>query len=164
MDDQKNGEYSRTPVFEDLISLCKSLNKEGASYIVIGGFAVILHGFARGTKDIDFLVDTAPENIQKIKKALSIMPDNAVAQIADDEVARYSVVRIADEVVVDLMAKACGIDYHQASSAIDFRVIDGVKIPFVNKEYLIKMKDTVRPGDKMDTDFLRARLEEDSKK
>lgn len=164
MDDQKNGEYSRTPVFEDLISLCKSLNKEGAGYIVIGGFAVILHGFARGTKDIDFLVDTAPENIRKIKKALSIMPDNAVAQIADDEVARYSVVRIADEVVVDLMAKACGIDYHQASSAIDFRVIDGVKIPFVNKEYLIKMKDTVRPGDKMDTDFLRARLEEDRKK
>lgn len=164
MDDQKNGEYSRTPVFEDLISLCKSLNKEGASYIVIGGFAVILHGFARGTKDIDFLVDIAPENIRKIKKALSIMPDNAVAQIADDEVARYSVVRIADEVVVDLMAKACGIDYHQASSAIDFRVIDGVKIPFINKEYLIKMKNTVRPGDKMDSDFLRARLEEDHKK
>src|SRR5437762_2504248 len=100
MDDTKNGEYARPPVFEDLILICDSLNKEGAKYIVIGGIAVILHGFGRGTKDIDLLVDVSIENVQKIKKALACLPDNAISQIQDDEIQQYSVVRVADEIVI----------------------------------------------------------------
>lgn len=158
MDDQNNGEYSRTPELKDLILLCRSLNQQGAKYVLIGGFAVMFHGFARTTKDIDFLVEASAENVAKIKKALSILPDNAISQIEDDELQRYPVVRVADEVVVGLMAKACGLDYEQASSAIEFRIVEGVKVPLVNKEMLLKLKDTVRPGDKMDSDFLRARI------
>ncbi|MBI2340153.1 MAG: hypothetical protein HYU99_07310 [Deltaproteobacteria bacterium] len=132
--------------------------------MVIGGIAVILHGFGRGTKDIDLLVDASAENIRKIKKALSILPDNAISQIQDDEVRRYSVVRVADEVVVDLMAKACGIGYREAEKGVEWRNISGVKIPVAGKELLIKMKDTIRPADKMDVDFLKAEIEAESKK
>ena len=135
MDDSHNGEYSRTPVIEDVISLCDSLNKAEAAYIVIGGIAVILHGFGRGTKDIDLLVDASDENIRKIKKALSILPDNAISQIQDDEVRQYSVVRIADEVVIDLMAKACGLDFQEAKQGIEWRDIRGVRIPIAKKEF-----------------------------
>ncbi|HXH41387.1 MAG TPA: hypothetical protein VNN08_22355 [Thermoanaerobaculia bacterium] len=52
MDDQDDREYSRAPELEDLLSLCKALNAEGVRYVLIGGFAVILHGFVRATKDI----------------------------------------------------------------------------------------------------------------
>lgn len=155
MDDQRNGEYSRTPEIQDLVALCKSLNDQGVKYILIGGFAVILHGFARGTKDIDLLVDPSEENVRKLKKAMSILPDNAISQIADDEVKEYQVVRIADEVVVDLMAKACGIDFQKAQAGIEWMDVEGVKIPVANKEWLIKMKETIRPSDKMDTNFLK---------
>jgi hypothetical protein len=68
MDDSTNDQYSRAPEFEDLISLCRFLNEQNAEYILIGGFAVILHGFVRGTKDIDLLVNSAEANIVKIKK------------------------------------------------------------------------------------------------
>jgi len=53
VDDQDDREYSRAPELEDLLALCKALNAEGVRYVLIGGFAVILHGFVRGTKDID---------------------------------------------------------------------------------------------------------------
>lgn len=43
MADKTNSGYSRAPEFEDLISLCRSLNEAGVHYILIGGFAVILH-------------------------------------------------------------------------------------------------------------------------
>jgi hypothetical protein len=33
---------------------------------------------------------------------MAFLPDNAIALIADDEVEKYQVVRIADEIVVDL--------------------------------------------------------------
>ena len=68
MDDKNDGKYARAPTVDDLIFLCKRLNEEGVSYILIGGFAVILHGFTRGTKDIDLLVDSDIENIRKIKR------------------------------------------------------------------------------------------------
>lgn len=163
MDDPTDSRYARAPEFEDLIALCRSLNEQGVKYILIGGFAVVLHGFVRGTKDIDLLVDTSVSNIQKIKKAMAKLPDNAIALIEDNEVEKYSVVRIADEIVVDLMAKACGIDYNEASQGMEFKEIEGIRIPIPKKELLIRMKDTVRDSDKMDVQFLKIQLEEEKK-
>lgn len=160
----KNSEYSRAPEFEDLISLCRSLNEAGVRYILIGGFAVILHGYVRGTKDIDLLVDPSLANVQKLKKALSSLPDNAISMIKDDEIEKYSVVRIADEFVIDLMEKACGIDYSEASKDIEFKEIEGVKIPIPKKELLLRMKNTFRPSDKADADFLKVMIAEKKKR
>ena len=91
MDDPDDRGYSRAPELEDLVSLCKALNDEGVRYVLIGGFAVILHGFVRATKDIDLLVDASIENIRRLKRAIATLPDNAIDLIADDEVERYSV-------------------------------------------------------------------------
>lgn len=106
MDDQDDSDYSRAPEVEDLLALCQALNAEGVRYALIGGFAVILHGFVRATKDIDLLVDASVENVRRLKRAMRVLPDNAIELIADDEVERYKVVRIADEIVVDLL-KGC---------------------------------------------------------
>lgn len=162
MDDQNNGSYSRTPEIKDLVSVCRLLNEQDAKYILIGGFAVIIHGFARTTKDIDFLVDSDSDNIEKIKKALSALPDNAISQMKSGEVAQYSVVRVADEIVIDLMAKACGIDYDNASTEVEVYNLHGVQIPIASKEMLIRMKDTIRPSDKMDVEFLKVRINEEN--
>jgi hypothetical protein len=91
------------------------------------------------------------------------LPDNAIAMIENNEVRKYSVVRIADEIVVDLLGKACGIDFAEAIKEVDTMTIDGVKIPVASKELLIKMKDTIRPSDKMDVDFLRMQILENEK-
>ena len=104
MDDSHDGTYAREPQVEDLARICDSLNAAGARYLLIGGFAVILHGFARTTKDIDLLVDPSADNIQAVKRALGTLADNAVAEMDDADVQRYVVVRVADEFVVDLMA------------------------------------------------------------
>jgi hypothetical protein len=40
---------SRPPTLEDLLKICRSLNNAGARYLVIGGFAIIQHGFTRAT-------------------------------------------------------------------------------------------------------------------
>lgn len=161
MDAPKDGEYSRAPELQDLIALCKNLDRVGAKYLLIGGFAVILHGFVRGTKDIDLLVDESEDNIKKIKQALSSLPDKAVLQMKDNEVHEYTVVRIADEIVIDLMAEACGIGYREASKDMEYLEVEGVKIPVATKELLIRLKDTMRPSDQMDVAFLRKLLQEE---
>jgi hypothetical protein len=53
---------ARPPLLEDLVALCRGLNREGARYVVLGGMAVIQAGFVRATNDVDLLIDTSPEN------------------------------------------------------------------------------------------------------
>jgi len=166
MDDPEDRGESRAPQLQDLLDLCQSLNREGARYLLVGGFAVILHGFVRSTKDVDFLVDPGEENIQAVKRAMSTLPDNAAALLADDEVQKYRVVRVADEIVVDLMAAACGVTYSEAAqsgSGIESVNVRGVEIPVASKELLIRMKDTIRESDAMDVRFLRMRIEEEQR-
>ena len=152
------GPQPRVPQLKDLLAICRALNEAQARYIVIGGFAVILHGYARGTMDLDLLIAPSPDNVRKVKKALAILPDNAAAEVEDTDVERYTVVRIADEVVVDLMARAAGVTFDEVIGGAITREIDGVAVPFAGLRDLIRTKDTVRPKDHNDALFLRRKL------
>ena len=158
MDDANDGPYAREPQVEDLARICRALNDAGARYVLIGGFAVIARGGARTTKDIDFLIDASPENVARVKQALRILEDKAVDDVADDDVARYAVVRVADEVVVDLMAIACGVDYAAAAADVELLSIGGVDIPIASLQTLIKTKNTARPSDAADRRYLEELL------
>jgi hypothetical protein len=147
---------SREPSVEDLVNLCRILNELEAEYIIIGGFAIRAAGYDRRTMDVDLLINTIPENEAKVYRALESLPDKAVLQLEPGEVARYQVVRIADEIVVDLMHAACGIEYLEASKDVVVHEIDGIKIPFASPVLLWKTKaKTHREKDAADLAFLR---------
>ena len=154
MDDPHDGAHAREPQVEDLIRICRALNEAGARYLLIGGFAVIAHGGARTTKDIDFLIDPSPSNVALVKRALRVLEDHAADDVDDDDVARYTVVRVADEVVVDLMARACGIDYLEAVADAERLTLGDVEIPVASAATLIRTKNTVRPSDAVDRRYL----------
>lgn len=156
---QAGGPQPRPPRIDDLLSICRALNEARARYVIVGGFAVILHGYARGTMDLDLLIDPSPENVRKVKEALSKLPDNAAAEVEEGDVERYTVVRVADEIVVDLMAKAAGVTFDDVVQTAEHYDVEGVSIPFAGVRDLIKMKDTVRPKDRTDVMFLRRKLE-----
>ncbi|MBI4348424.1 MAG: hypothetical protein HY553_16395 [Elusimicrobia bacterium] len=159
---QDDGPQPRPPEIEDLVDICRALNAVSARYILVGGFAVNLHGYTRGTMDIDLLIDPSPENVRKVKSALSVLPDNAAANVEEEDVRTHSVVRVADEVVVDLLAKACGVDVDEALGHVLYRTIDGVSIPYPDLATLIATKDTIRPKDHQDVAFLKMKLSEGS--
>ncbi len=151
-----DGEYSRSPSVEDLVELCRRLNEAGARYVVIGGFAVRFSGLDRNTGDVDLVVDTALENEALVFEALESLPDQAVLELDPGDVAKYNVVRVADEIVVDLMRSACGIDYEEAAKDIVVHEVDGVPIPFASPRLLWRMKKpTHREKDAGDLVFLR---------
>ena len=77
-------------------------------------------------------------------------------ELLPGEVSQYSVVRVGDEIVVDLMASACGIGYEEAIQDSIIRIIDGVPIPFATPRLLWRMKErTHREKDAADLLFLR---------
>jgi predicted nucleotidyltransferase len=153
--------YARAPTVEDVVRICRSLNESGARYVLIGGFAVIAHGGARTTKDIDLLVDDSSENVARVKLALRVLSDRAADEVVDDDVRRYAVVRVADEVVVDLMGRACGLTYVDVMADAESIEVGGVLIPLASKRALIKTKETIRPSDLADRQFLQTLIEEE---
>ena len=150
---------SRTPTKADLLKICRSLNEQDAKYLIVGGFAVIEHGFTRTTEDIDLLVDGSHENQQRIRKALEVLPDKAIREMDESDLEEFLVVRIADEVVVDLMLKTCGLTYEDALKEVEIKQIDDVPVPYASAKLLLRMKQTHREKDVVDRAFLERKLQ-----
>ena len=55
------------------------------------------------------------ENEARFYEALTTLPDGGMQELEVSEVEKYTAVRVADEILVNLMAKASGIDYQEAS-------------------------------------------------
>ncbi len=103
-------------------------------------------------------MDASPENVARVKQALRILEDHAIDEVADTDVARYAVVRVADEIVIGLMALACGIDYSEAAKDCERLTIEGVSIPVASPATLIRTKNTERPSDAADRRYLEELL------
>lgn len=154
--DPETGELiSRAPEKADFVRLCHELNKRGCRYFVVGGFAMIHVGLPRTTGDIDLLIDCSLENEARVFDALATLPDGCVRELQPGEVSQYAVVRVADEIIVDLMASASGITYGEALEGVIIREVDGVPIPFAGPELLYRMKKRAgREKDRGDIRFL----------
>jgi hypothetical protein len=163
-DDSPEELASRPPSLEDVVGLCRALNELGAKYVLVGGFAIRAAGYVRETMDIDLIVAADLENEAKVFKALESLPDQAVKELKPGEVSQYVVIRVADEIVIDLMAKASGIDYAEAAESVVIHELDGVKIPFASPELLWRMKvHTHREKDAPDLFFLRKWFESEGR-
>lgn len=156
---------------KQLIELCAALNRSGVRYVVIGGCAVILHGYFRTTNDIDLLLEPSAENIQRLKKALhDALGSDEILEIRDDDIERYAVVRFAPEskeIAIDLIGKVGRVNYGVAIRDIEELEMEGVKIPLCGLSTLIETKKGIRPKDKEDLLFLKGKkeyLEKGSKK
>ena len=55
--------------FQDFI---QALNGAKVEYILVGGYAVILHGYSRTTADMDVWVRKTSANYQKLKLAFQL--------------------------------------------------------------------------------------------
>lgn len=51
-------------------SVVEALSKRGVRFIVVGGLAVIEHGYLRATRDMDIVIQLVSENIYSCFKAL----------------------------------------------------------------------------------------------
>jgi len=163
MDDQNAGAQqpdenliSRPPTEADLVHLCGELNQRGAKYVVIGGLAIIAAGHPRMTVDVALMVAADLENEAKVFAALATLPDNAVRELQPGELQLHNVIRIGDEIMVDLLRSAGGIDYAEAAKNVVMHELGGVLIPFASPRLLWRMKIvTHREKDAGDLVFLR---------
>lgn len=158
METPGNPQSPRFPETGDLVALCRALNERGARYVVIGGLAMAHQGLIRATEDVDLLIERSRENQQRVRAALECLPEKAVREMTDDDLDSFVVVRVADEIVVDLMLAACGVSYADALEGIEFADVQGVRIPFASKRLLWRLKQGWREKDRLDRHWLEQQL------
>lgn len=150
--------WCRPASLEDLKALVSSLNRNGVDYLLIGGYALFVHGYHRATIDIDFLVPATAEAGQKVKAALMVLPDQAAKDLDPAWFAEGENIRVADAFVVDVMLNACGETYDTLKQYAVTVDLDGIPIQTVNLEGLLKTKQTVRDKDVADRHVLERAL------
>jgi len=130
------------------------LNSNNVKYLLVGGWAVGLHGHPRATKDIDFLIFYDNENLNNLKKALNDFgaPSDDIDYLREKgRVIRYGVAPIQ----IDIINDADGIDIEDCYSRKSTIVVDNIEIPLISKADLIKnKKSTGRQSDLADVEKL----------
>jgi hypothetical protein len=144
---------------QPLVRVCSLLNRHGAEYVVVGAQACILHGLVRTTEDVDILIKDDRDNFARVIAALSELEDGAAAELTPDDLAENVVVKVADEVEVDISRSAWKVDYAEAIGTVLSIEVDGVTIPYADIKTLIRTKETFRDQDRADIERLRRLLD-----
>ena len=152
------------------LPIFRALNDVKARYVTVGGLAVVLHGHARLTADIDLIVDLEPEEALKVIRALSgrgFLPRVPVRaeDFADTESRRswveekhMRVFSLYDParpmVAVDLFVEH-PIDFDGLYSRSEVVEVDGVEVRIAALSDLIALKTlAARPEDLRDIEAL----------
>jgi hypothetical protein len=147
------------PLSKDLREFVELLNSNKVEYLVVGGFAVFYHGFARYTGDIDFLVRASEENSLRVAAALAQFGFGSVDIKAEDFQSSGMVVQLGvPPNRIDIITSISGVSFDEAWDGRIAGILDGVATQFIGREALIRNKEsTGRAKDLVDAGELRRR-------
>jgi predicted nucleotidyltransferase len=134
--------------------VCAALNRGKAKYLVIGGVACILHGYARATEDIDILIERTEANAARVLKVLGGLGYGFAREWTGAELLKRPITVIGDDPRVDVFTVAWTVKYEQAAPNASTVDVDGVKIPLIGIDDLIETKRTGRLQDAADIEAL----------
>ncbi len=144
------------PDFSDMLSAFTAANVE---FLVVGAYALAAHGVPRATGDLDFWVRPTAENASRVLKALSAFGAPAEELSGLDLTTPDLVFQIGVEPSrIDILTSIDGVEFEEAYRSRTTARIDGLEVPVLGREALIRNKRVVgRPKDLADVAELEAR-------
>ena len=145
--------------------LCESLNHANVGYVIVGGYAVALHGAIRGTLDIDIALQWSKKNLKKAESALNRIGLESRLPITAEDVFNYRYEYIRNRNLIawnfhnpaDLSEQLdVIINFDARGKKLAYKKISGISIPILNINDLIQMKKSSgRPQDIEDAKALK---------
>ncbi len=137
-----------------ITTVCAALNRGNAKYLVIGGVACILHGYARATDDIDILIERTEANAARVLQSLARVGYGFAREWSPAELLKQPVTIIGDDPRVDIFTVAWKVKYELAAPNASTVQVNGVRIPLIGIDDLIETKRTGRLQDAADIEVL----------
>ena len=139
-----------------MLELLRRFQSEDVAYVLVGGHAVRLNGFTRNTEDIDVLLPSSLENGLRVIRALSFLSSSKDLQAEwfAPTPGEPENIRVADELLIDLLFAANGQTYESLQDHVRTIVVDGVQIRTLDIDGLLKTKTDYRDKDRIDREVL----------
>jgi hypothetical protein len=126
---------------QDFKEFIQSLNDNAVRYLLVGGYAVALHGYPRYTKDLDIWVESTADNATRIIKALKLFGFGSLDLKESDFTTPDQVVQLGyPPSRIDILTSLSGVEFAECYSSRVTEDIDGVPVSFIGLENLKKNK------------------------
>jgi hypothetical protein len=137
----------------DFLDLLRSLLAADARFLLVGAYAVGVHGRPRATKDLDVWVEPSVENAPKVIAALLDFGAPLMGLTAKDIETPGVGLQIGKEPLrIDVLTKVSGVEFAEAwSTHIEAEVAPSLRCPVIGIDALITNKrSAARPQDLAD--------------
>ena len=141
------------PEFNELLS---ALYVAEARFLVVGAYALALHGHPRSTGDLDIWVEPTPENAARVMQALRRF-GAPLGKVREADFSRPGIVFQVGvrPLRIDLLTDLTGLTFEEAWPDRMIHRFGPFEAPFLGKESFIKNKRaTGRPQDLVDAEQL----------
>ncbi len=140
----------------DFKEFIESLNANNVRYLVVGGYAVALHGYVRYTKDLDVWIEPKIQNANNVLNALTAFGFGSLDITADDFLEEGNILQIGyPPNRIDLITSLKALMFENCYPERVQVEIQGVLIDFIDIENLkTNKKATGRPQDLADLENL----------
>ena len=140
---------------EEILSFWKALHDHNVQYIMIGGYAINLHGYQRFTGDLDIWIKDTLENRQRLRKAFISCDMGDYPMIEHMQfVTGWTEFHLNNNLSLDILTEMKGLEEYTFDECLQMASvaeIENVSIPFLHINQLIANKKTVnRPKDQID--------------
>ncbi|WP_052668886.1 nucleotidyltransferase [Nitriliruptor alkaliphilus] len=117
---------------DDFSAFLRLLNSHEVEYLLVGGYAVAVHGYPRATQDLDVWVAVDPVNAERLAAVLRAFGfDDGVT--ADLFLAPDRIVRMGQPPLrLEVLTSVSGLDFTTARARAEVISIDGVDVPVVS--------------------------------
>ena len=126
---------------KDYKEMLQCLLEENVRFLLVGAYAVAVHGFPRATKDIDFFVWATPENAANLMRALAKF-GAPLDDISESDFSSEGVIfQIGNSPRrIDIITNISGIKFEQAYANRKAILIEGIEVPVISLQDLIANK------------------------
>ena len=148
------------PMDDHLRQLLSALNAHNVRYLIIGGYAVVLHGQPRMTKDLDIFVESSSYNAALLYRALAAFGAPLNSFTVDDFCDGRTGARFGNPpICFDVLQRISGVDFATAyANSIPFMIDGDLPARYISADDLIANKlASGRLQDLADVDAVRQR-------
>lgn len=123
----------------DFSEFLKLLNSANAEYLLVGGYAVNYHGYARSTGDMDIWIGPSGENPAKVARALQAF---GFAGASAEMLSRPEmVIRMGvPPLRLEILTSISGVDFAACFLSREVADIDGLPVPVIRLADLLRNK------------------------
>jgi hypothetical protein len=141
---------------EDYRDMLQILLDNKVHFLVVGAYAMGAYGYPRATGEFDIWIDTSPGNSKKVYSSLAKF-GASLTDISEQTFTEEGIIfqiGIAPR-RIDIITHIDGVRFKDAYEAKEVIEVEGLHIPFISKDDLIRNKrSTGRQKDKLDANYL----------